>query len=115
MANYQTKPVGIQAWQWDETITLRDKLQMFGMPWSGNEGHRDNPDLCQRMRVRFHDGPKYVALGDWIVRDEHGHWHLLTPGAFAQKYEPAPPLAEDERNGNVAEPIRTLLNAMTAD
>lgn len=51
-----------------------------------------------KLRIGTPSGPVTVEPYDWIVRDEAGDFHVLSPEAFTAAYEPVPePLLLDCR------------------
>jgi hypothetical protein len=97
MDKFRSKPVVIEAAQWNETASMRRDLEGEGMDSSAWSGHVDKPDLCQGLRIRTLEGVMKVSLGDWIIKGVAGEFYPCKPDIFATKYE-----AVERRNSREA-------------
>ena len=85
---YRKKPVVIDAWQWNETNTMRFFLQSRGMHSVGYDGHTDRPDECKNLQIATLEGHHVVSPGDYIIRGIKGEWYPCKPDIFEATYDP---------------------------
>ena len=90
MGKFRKKPVVIDAWVWQESEAQRKELESLGMKCSSWNGHRDQPDLCNRMTIRTLEGNSYeVEKGEIIIRGVKGEFYPCKPDIFDLTYEKA--------------------------
>lgn len=90
------KPIPIQAWLWNETNTLRLKLEAVGM-CTGWSGHVDRPDECKQLRINTLEGWLSVLPGDWIIRGVRGEFYPCRSDIFEETYVAAALAADREQ------------------
>lgn len=93
---FKTKPIIVEAVQWDETVTMRKMLESKGLPFARCEGHVSLPDLCRKLQINTVEGTKDVNRGDWIIRTPTGKWFVRTSLAFESLYDPVNEEAEHQ-------------------
>lgn len=81
---YRSKPVEIEAWQFELGSRGPDWLQEAvndGRVWyQGGES--------PYMTIRTLEGEMRANLGDWIIRGTEGELYPCKPSVFERKYEP---------------------------
>lgn len=87
MAKYRKKPVVIDAWQWDETTTMREMLETLGMQTMAHSGHIEHPDKCTGLRIGTLEGTHIVSPGDYIIKGVAGEFYPCKPDIFNKTYE----------------------------
>ena len=92
MPKFRKKPVVIEAWEWNETVTLLRQLEAIGLSCAGCDGHVQRPDECTDMHIRTLEGAMRCAPGDFIIKGVKGEFYPCKPDIFAATYEPV----EDE-------------------
>lgn len=80
MPKFRKKPVVIEAWQWNETTSLRALLEREGMKPASHDGHRDRPDECTNLHKRT--DALYVVTSD--VNLKSGKQELIN--VLAKRY-----------------------------
>lgn len=84
MAKYRKKPVVVEAFQYNGTLT--DKFGLWLAPsWSAkalkeNVMYYDGPELY----IKTLEGDHHVSVGDFIIRGVHGELYPCKPDIFAK-------------------------------
>lgn len=85
MATYRKKPEVIEARQ----LLPGNTLEL--MDWCGGT-YWSNPPMRQVTGIQFplagSNSNVEVAYGDWVIKNEWGHFSSLTDDYFQKKYEP---------------------------
>lgn len=84
---YRKKPVVIEAFQWDETVEMKDMLIGMGMECGGFSGHVKHPNLCHSLRIKTLEGYHNAKLGDFIIKGVKGEFYPCKPDIFEMTYE----------------------------
>lgn len=79
MRKYRSKPVEIEAVQWDGKNL--DELRAF-VP----EEWRDNR-IHQPLGIKTLEGIMTVSVGDWIIKGTEGEFYPCKDSVFQRKYE----------------------------
>ena len=89
---FRTKPVIVQAMQWDGENAAALAA------WMRASGTVDTSEIVPRqsLSIPTRQGVLRAALGDWIIWNEQGEFSSCKPDIFAATYEsdPGPPWAE---------------------
>ena len=95
---FKSKPVEIEAKQWDG-----DWREMCD--WASNVSSGSGTGLSYReienkpsLNIHTLEGVMSVAIGDWVICGTEGEFYPCKNSVFQRKYEPAPEL---ERSGAV--------------
>jgi len=81
---YRKKPVVINAWKWDETKSLFEKI---GCKMMSCNGYTPEPDLMKNLRIETLEGVMSVNKGDFIIKGIKGEFYPCKPDIFALTYE----------------------------
>jgi hypothetical protein len=84
MKKYRKKPVVIEAWKWDETRTMFDKI---GCKLMSCSGHAEMPDMMTNLRIETLEGTMHVNKGDFIIKGVAGEFYPCKPDIFEKTYE----------------------------
>lgn len=82
---FRRKLAGVEAFQ------LIDDLanHCAAVNWViGNGGKVEFPMLAPCLFIQTPDGNKRADIGDWIVRDDEGRFHVFGP-SFVDEFKPA--------------------------
>lgn len=84
MAKFKSKPVVIEAWQWNgENATQWPK-------WLYDWEH--NNEVCSlhagNLLIPTLEGRVRVSVGDWVIRGTEGELYPCKDSVFKTKYEP---------------------------
>lgn len=81
---YRKRPLVIEATQWDESKKTLDKI---GCGYMSYDGHQNNPDLVQGLRIMTLEGTMAVPKGDWIIKGIKGEFYPCELDIFEKTYE----------------------------
>lgn len=84
MKKYATKRVFIHATKWDES---KKTLDGIGCGFMSMQGHRDEPDLCENLRIETVNGSESVAPGDYIAKNGNGTFAVWEKEIFFKRFE----------------------------
>jgi hypothetical protein len=84
MQKFRKKPVVIEAWEWDETKTMFEKIGCKRMSCSG---HTERPDEMTSLRIETPKGTMSVNKGDYIIKGVNGEFYPIKPDIFNATYE----------------------------
>lgn len=106
MTRFRSRPVEIDAHQWDGTAEGASPI----IDWILREGGTATYTCADPARCSEHDGDSphtiaittlegtmHASLHDWIIRGTEGEFYPCKPSVFARKYEPA----EDQDDGDM--------------
>lgn len=112
MPKFRSRPVVIEAEQYDEFSSA---------PMDGVCGYgsicAESGDYCKVLHVHVWNGSIRISHGDWVTRDGHGDFELISAGMMAAAYEPvdedAPrqPGPAPKRFADLAAPVRAAPGA----
>jgi hypothetical protein len=92
---YQRKPIVVEAQQFTKDLAIAcliDKQPVpFDLSISGGFDSKLRRIYSASVRIRGGTPSICAQIGDWIVKDEHGEFHAVSPDAFAKQYEPVAP------------------------
>lgn len=82
MAKFRSKPVVIEAWQWDGHSTAPERPA-----WLRGAGVRADHNE-EALFIQTMEGTMAATKGDWIIRGVAGEIYPCKPDIFAATYEP---------------------------
>lgn len=82
MPKFRSKPVVIEAWQYDGSWDSAREIAKLSsnMSWDSSSG----------FKIVTLEGTMLASPGDWIIKGTRGEFYPCKPDVFAEKYEPAP-------------------------
>lgn len=87
MAKFRKKPVVIDAWQFDESASLLNRLVDMGMETASYSSHPFKSGYVCELEILTLEGEMKVSLGDWIIKGVEGEFYPCKPSIFEKTYE----------------------------
>ena len=81
---YRKKPVVIEAWLWDESMTT---LKLIDCKTMASTGNTENIELVQDLRILTLEGTMAVDKGDYIIKGVKGEFYPCKPDIFEMTYD----------------------------
>ena len=78
-----TEPTDIEAWEWDETHKMFDKIGCRMMSCEGNDKY---PNRMTNLRISTPTRTVKVEKGDFIIKIKHNEYTVCKPKEFKLTY-----------------------------
>jgi len=88
MALYRKRPVIIEAFRWDGTVSFATMVIDWMLALGGTARYHDDPPA---LSIDTLEGTMTAAPGDWIIKGVQGEFYPVKAPIFWETYE----LAED--------------------
>jgi len=90
MPAYTTKPVQVEARQWDGTAAEANALVAW-VQAGGMLAYYDTSQFPDALYVVINtlNGPLHASPQDWLVRGAEGEFSVYKPDVFAASFDPA--------------------------
>ncbi|HEY9415384.1 MAG TPA: hypothetical protein VIQ30_11540 [Pseudonocardia sp.] len=88
MGLYQTKPVTVEARQWDGTQAAADELIAW-VKAGGMLAYYETTDADAHIVINTVTGPDYASAMDWVVKGVAGEFRPVRDDIFTLTYEEA--------------------------
>jgi hypothetical protein len=86
MEKYKTKPVEIEAIEWDETEETFEILKKNGMDYGHYNSHVEEKYI-RNLGIVTLEGTMEAKKGDFIIKGLRGEFYPCKPDVFHMKYE----------------------------
>ena len=77
---YRKKPVVIDAWKWDGTLSTLKSIDGIKVYWECGGGGSIN--------IKTLEGYICASVGDWIIKGVKGEFYPCKDDVFQKSYEP---------------------------